>query len=252
MLTFTSAQLAGWIGSFMLPFLRVLALLIAMPVLNHRSLPMRVRITLAASIGLLVAPLLPPLPPDVFDGPTLFALIVQQLVIGLGLGFSIRLAFAAFELAGELIGLQTGLGFSQFIDPVNGRQQPILGSLLMLLGSLLFLTLDGHLLAIESLITSFRTLPIDPTPKGLPAAQAIIKLGGLVFMQGLQLALPVIGAMLLTNLAFGLLSRAAPSLNLMSIGFPLTLAIGFWMLMLALPSMGVTMVQNLQRAVVMP
>lgn len=234
MITLSSAQLAAWLAAFMWPFARVLGLLIAAPIFGNPRFPVRVRLALALIITVLVAPTLPPLPqvaPDSLPGLGIFA---QQLLIGLTMGFALRLIFTAVEMAGELIGLQMGLGFAVFYDPQNAGQMPLIGQFLGVLTTLIFLAVNGHLLMLSALAESFRDLPIGDLP-GQGTWLAIAGWGSRIFATALLLAMPVVAALLTVNLALAALTRAAPQLNVFAIGFPITLTVGFSALLLTLP-----------------
>ena len=237
MLSVTSTELAGWIGAFVWPFVRILALISVAPVLGHASIPARVKIGLAALAAIAIAPSLPVPPANAFDHWNALTLLVAQIGIGLALAFSLRIIFAAIEMAGDLIGLQMGLSFATFVDPQNSDQTPLLGSFLGIVATLLFLSIDGHLRMLMAVAESFRLFPV-----GAPAAmhaplREIAALGGELFRLALHLALPVLTALLVCNLALGILTRAAPQLNLLSIGFPITLLAGLWWLVQGTPWM---------------
>lgn len=233
MFTVTSAQLYGWIAGFVWPFSRILALLATEPVFGARSVPARVKIGAALFITLLVAPTLaqPAIEPASASG--LFVL-AKEILIGATMGFVMRLAFSAVEMAGDLAGLQMGLGFANFIDPTSG-QTPVVGGLLRLAAMLLFLALDGHHLLLGALAESFRALPIGPAPLAPAGARALLDWGGQIFVAGVALALPIIAALLATNLALGIMTRAAPQLNIFGVGFPLTLGVGLAVLYISVP-----------------
>lgn len=235
MLTVTSAQLDAWLAGLLWPLTRILAVLATAPVLGQTRVHSRVRIGLAIGITLVIAPSLPPMP-DVAPGSAAGMLILAyQMVIGLAIGFALRLVFTAVEMAGDLIGLQMGLGFAMFYDPANVQHTPILGQFLGLLATLVFLSINGHLLIVSALVESFRTLPIVLEPLQGGFFQTIARHGAIIFLAGLQIALPLIVTMLVVNLALGVLTRAAPQLNIFAVGFPVTLAIGFGLLILTLP-----------------
>jgi len=235
MLTFTTAELDAWVATLLYPFVRVLALMSAAPLFSHDSVPVPVRIALAFLITAVLAPLLPS---TAFVSPFSAAgtlLVITQVLVGVAIGLTMQIVFAAVELAGDLIGLQMGLSFAGFIDPENSEQSPLVGSFLSVTLMLLFLTLNGHLALIEALRGSFDTLPLGVTGwRAIDAAQ-LVATGANMFATGLSLALPVVGALLLVNLALGVLSRAAPQLNLFAVGFPVTLMVGLLMLLLAAP-----------------
>ncbi len=247
MITFTTAQLDAWLGTLLWPFVRFLALLSSAPVLGHRSVPVRVKIGLAMLLTLIVAPNLPAIGAVPLGTSQGIALLLQQLAVGLALGFSVSLVFSAIEMAGDLIGLQMGLSFASFIDPESANQSPLIGSFLNLLAMLIFLTIDGHLMMVDALVNSFASVPIGVEVRGMIDWQQLVTWGTQVFMLGLQLALPVLAAVFLSNLALGVLTRAAPQLNLFAIGFPITLLLGLLILWIALPHFGPFLEQALYK-----
>jgi flagellar biosynthetic protein FliR len=235
MLSVTSAQLNAWIVAFIWPLARIAALIASSPVLGNPSFPRRAKIGLALAITIVVAPALPPMP-QVEPGSAAGLLILgQQMLIGLAMGFAMRIVFVAMETVGNIAGLQMGLGFATFFDPVNSAQVPVLGQFLGVLFTLVFLALNGHLLMIETLAESFRVLPVGAAPLSAAGWKALAAWGGEIFRAGVLLSLPVIAALLITNLAIGIMTRAAPQLNIFAVGFPLTLAAGFFTLILTLP-----------------
>lgn len=234
MLTVTSGQLEAWLAAFFWPFARVLALLVAAPVYGENALPLRVRIGLAIAIALVLAPTLPA-PPQV---PPLslagVAVLARELLIGFALGYTVRMVFSAVEAAGELSGLQMGLGYATFFD-TQSNEVPVLGQFLGLVATLFFLAADGHLHTLRVLADTFQTLPVSAHALAPDGLYALAQWGAEIFKAGLLIALPLIAAMLVANLALGILARAAPQLNLFAVGFPLTLASGLVMLALTLP-----------------
>jgi len=233
---FTSAEIVSWIGAYLWPFFRLAAMLMSAAVFGTRALPVRLRLVLALALTLVIAPLAGPVPAiDPLSGPGLFV-TGQQILIGVTMGFMLRMLFAALELAGEMVGQLMGLGFASLLDPQNGVQVPVVSQLYVLLATLMFLALNGHLLWIEALTESFRVIPIGTT--GMPAEGAWMLVGfaSQIFSWGVRMALPVVAALLVVNLAFGVLSRTSPQLNVFSIGFPAALLIGLGLLLITLPS----------------
>ncbi|MDD5613252.1 MAG: flagellar biosynthetic protein FliR, partial [Gallionella sp.] len=161
-------------------------------------------------------------------------IVVQQIIIGTAMGLTLRMIFNAFEMAGELAGLQMGLGFASFYDPQNASYSPVIAQWLGITASLAFLALNGHLIIISALAESFHTLPVGEM---MPAKgyYSVAAWGGNIFSYGVQIALPILAALLITNLALGILTRAAQQLNPFAIGFPITLGIGFFILSFTLP-----------------
>jgi len=248
MITFTSAQLEAWIAGLLWPLTRVLALLAAAPVLGQTRIPTRVRIGLGVAIVLAISPNLPVMPQIAPASAEGMLVLAYQIVIGLAIGFSLRLVFTAVEMAGDLVGLQMGLGFAMFYDPGNVQHTPILGQFMSLLATLVFLAINGHLLVISILAQSFDALPITPGPLQGSLFRTLAQHGAIVFIAGLQLALPLIITMLVVNLSLGVLTRAAPQLNIFAVGFPVTIAIGFGALILTLPYFGPLFERTLDEA----
>ncbi len=241
MIAIDSAQLDAWLALFIFPLTRILALLATAPVFSNAAMPRRLRLVAGLAVAMAVAPALPP-PPAPPAGSWLgFTVIVEQLLIGSMMGFALRIAFAAIDVAGELIGLQMGLSFATFFDPVAGGQTPVITQFLSLLTTLFFLAMNGHLLAIYLVAESFTVLPIGSLPFQAISLAALVKAAAMMFSLGVLLALPLITALLVTNLALGVLSRVAPALNLFAVGFPVTLALGFLVLLMSLPYIGAAM-----------
>lgn len=233
MVLFNTAQLELWLAAFIWPFLRILAVLSTAPVFDNKAVTRRLRIGLAACMAILIAPLLPP--PLPLNSGLALAVLLQQLVVGVAIGFSMRLVFTAFEMAGDLVGLQMGLAFAQFIDPTRGGQSPLIGSFFGILASLVFLAIDGHLLIIAALVQSFELVPIS-AKLDVIFPNHIASAGSVIFMLAVQIALPVITAILICNIVLGLLTRAAPQMNIMSIGFSITILAGLAIVWVSLPS----------------
>ena len=235
MISVTSAQLSAWLGAFIWPFFRILALVSSAPVLGNTSVPVRVKVGLSIVLTLVLAPILGSMP-AVEPGSAIGLLILaQQVVIGVAIGFTMRIIFTAVEMAGNIAGMQMGLGFATFFDPQNAAQVPVVGQFLGLLATVLFLALNGHLYMIEVLAQSFQALPVSPQPFSAAGWRALAGWGGEIFLAGLLLSMPIMAALLITNLALGIMTRAAPQLNVFSVGFPITLAAGFVVLAIALP-----------------
>ena len=245
MIQVAAGDLYGLINSFFWPFVRLLALISTAPLLNHRSVPVRLKIGLAIACALVVAPTLPS-PPAVepFSGDGVLLLLHQSLV-GAAIGIAMQFVFAAIELSGDMIGLQMGLSFSGFIDPQNSASTPLVGSFLAMIASLVLLAINGHLMMIASLVESFQAIPIAARPEhglGLPR---LISLGGEIFRIGLHLSLPVLATLLALNITMGVLTRAAPQLNVFSVGFPITLLGGLLLLSFSLPFVGIAIERSI-------
>ncbi|MDU6435330.1 MAG: flagellar biosynthetic protein FliR [Pantoea sp.] len=234
MVTLDSSQLVHWVSQFFWPLARMLALFATAPLLSERAISNRVKIGLAALITWIMVPTLPSVEVTLFS-PAGCWLLLQQMLIGVGLGFTMQLAFAAVRLSGEVIGLQMGLSFATFFDPGSRLNMPVLARFLDMLAMLLFLTFNGHLWLISLLADSFHTLPIGGQPLNANAFNALVKAGGLIFLNGMMLALPLIVLLLLINLVLGLLNRVTPQLSIFAVGFPITLTVGILTMGLMMP-----------------
>ncbi len=237
MVQFSEAQLLAWLAASLYPFFRIAALIGTAPIIGDATVPRRVRIGLALFVTVVVAPGVSAVPDVALLSGEGFLLIGRQLVIGAAMGFSMRLAFAAIEYAGDLIGLQMGLGFALLIDPETRDQTPMIGSLLRYFASLAFLAANGPLMMIAGVADSFQSLPIAGSAGLFGDWKMLTLQGGMVFGLALHMALPVIAALLVTNVALGVMTRAAPQLNLFSIGFPITISVGLIVLIVSMPVM---------------
>jgi len=197
---------------------------------------MRIRLGLSVVVTILVAPTLGPLPSIDALSPVMILLVAQQVVIGLLMGFALRLVFSAIENGGQVIGMMMGLGFASMVDPQNGIQVPVVSQFYSLLLTLVFFSLNGHLIMIDVLSNSFQTLPVAPTGISSATLWQLVSWAKWIFSGALLIAFPAIGAMLIVNVAFGVMTRAAPQLNIFVIGFPITLLAGFVVMIMALPS----------------
>ena len=235
MITLSSVELNTLVAGLLWPLTRILGLLAAAPMYGNNSIPARVKVALGILLTITIAPVVPALPAA--DPMSLAGLliVIQQFVVGLSMGFAMRIVFAAVEMAGEIAGMTMGMGFATFFDPLSQGRTSALSQLLTLLATLVFMAVNGHLILLEALAESFITLPISATPFSAGGFQHLATWGALVFTAGVRLALPIIAGLLIVNVALGILTRAAPQLNLFGIGFPLTLGAGLILIMLMMP-----------------
>jgi len=237
MLTFNEAQILAWISPLLWPFLRVLALIGAMPVIGQRAVPMRVRVALGALVTFCAQASLPTMPVVALDTPMAFLTILQQVIIGVSMGFAVRIVFAAIEFAGEIVGLQMGMNFAGFFDPATGGQTTAVSRFFGVAVSWLFIVINGHLLLIAAVVQSFQAFPVSAEPFAFLRAIQPQLWGAELFRVGLWIALPMVGIMLFTNLVLGVISRVAQQMNIFSIGFPITMAVGLVGVLMTLPMM---------------
>lgn len=238
-LTITAEQINGYIGLFMWPLFRVAGLLSIMPVLGGGEVPVKVRVALSFMITLLIVPSLEPMPQ--LDPLSADSVIIsaQQMIIGVAMGLMVLVVFNAITMAGESIAVTMGLGFAMLNDPQNGSQVPTVSQFYLILATLLFLAFNGHHAILLLLNASFVYLPVGQNlSEG--ALWILLVWGGVIFKGALTIALPALAAMLTVNIIMGVITRAAPQLNLFSVGFPITMTVGFLSILFTLPSFQVS------------
>lgn len=234
-MNFSLDTLTLLVESVMLPFVRLSALLLAAPFFGARTIPVRVRILLALALAVLLQPGLDHTTPiDLWSASGLL-LILQQLALGLGMGLVLQFVVAAVVMAGHTIATSMGLGFASSVDPQNGVQVTIVGQFYLILATLFFLAIDGHLQLLQLLALSFQRFPLAVFALDAGFFGNIAFFSAQMFVTGTLLALPVMVGVLLINIGFGVMTRAAPQLNIFSIGFPMSLLGGFILMLLSLP-----------------
>jgi flagellar biosynthesis protein FliR len=243
MLTIDFTRLLAGLEGYGWAFLRVTGFMLIAPVFSAANVSRRVKLVLALAMTLILAPLAPASAPIEPLSAVAVLTGAQQLLIGLAIGFAVQVAFDAMVLAGQLVANTMGLGFATMIDPARGEGTAVISQFYLILGTLVFLSLDGHIAMLGVLADSTRLLPPGPTTLGPDAFLALARWGGKIFEAGTMIALPAVVGLVLVNLALGIVSRAAPQLNLFAVGFPISMLLGFAMLMLSLP----TLQGNLER-----
>ena len=235
-MTVTGTELMTWLASFMWPFIRIGAMFSAAPILSARSVPVKIRVLLSVLVAWIVIPVIPAVP--VVDLISIESLMISvyQVFIGLAMGFILQMVFSAFVIAGQSIAMAMGLGFASIIDPQNGVSVPVVSQALLIMVTLIFLALNGHLLIIEVIADSFHQLPVGLLVPSVDGLWQLVGWGSTMFAGGMLIALPAVAALLLVNIAFGVTARAAPQLNIFAVGFPVMLMVGLVFMILILPT----------------
>ena len=233
MIQLSTTQLDAWIVAFAFPLARILGFIATAPIWNTPGIPRRTRLILGLAIAIVIIPALPPMPQVAPASLAGLLLLGQQTLLGIAMGFAVRVVFTAINLAGDFMGFQMGLSFATFYDPLNSSQTPVISEFLNLITLLLFLSLNGHLLYVATLAKSFYVLPVGSFP-GSGSWLNLAELAAQIFSFGLLLSLPVVVALMITNLSLAVLTRAAPQLNIFALGFPITLLGGFAVLAISL------------------
>lgn len=232
------AQLQQWVAMLLWPLARVTGLMLMAPVFGASTLPAQVKAGLMLILTLTLAPLAQV--PQGVDPLSLHSLLVvtEQLLTGAAIGLVLRLAFEAISMAGQLIASTMGLGFSEVVDPVHGGQTSSTGQFYLILATLLFLTMNGHLALIELMADGMRGKALADTHIDYRDMWVVLGWTSHLFTGAIRVALPALVALMIVNVGFGAISRAAPSMNLFAVGFPITMSLGFiviWMSLRMLP-----------------
>ncbi|MBC7916885.1 MAG: flagellar biosynthetic protein FliR [Rhodoferax sp.] len=249
MLTFTEAQFAAWASPVFWPFLRTLAVFTSAPIFSSRAFPLRAKIALAFLVALSVHATLPVAPVIGFNDPGALGVAVQQVVVGLSIGFAIRVVFAAAELAGEVVGFQMGLNFAAFFDPAMNGQSSAVARFFTYVTYLLFVVLNGHLMVLMAINQSFRHFPVEQGFLEAMAKLRLFELGSALFSSALWMALPMVGMLMFANVALGIISRVAPQMNIFAVGFPITLVVGMVGIAFTLPMLEQPYIALMEQAI---
>jgi flagellar biosynthetic protein FliR len=199
-------------------------LFLAAPVFGGAYAPAMLKVGLTVILGASLIPLVPL--PATLDHGALVLVVAREALVGLSIGFAVRILVAGAEFAGHLAGFQLGLSYASVVDPQSGVRNGVVSALYGAIALIIFFAIDAHHDLLRALVQSFDALPVGIGAVGAGLDAVVMRLLGTVFLVGAQLAAPVVVVLLITELALGLLSRAAPTLNLMAQGFPIRLLLG--------------------------
>ncbi len=248
MIALTEAELVAWLSPMLWPFLRVLAVFTAAPIFSNKAFPLRARIALSFFIAYAAQPSLQGQAVISITSPEALGAVMQQVGIGLAIGFTVRLVFAAVELAGEVVGFQMGLNFAAFFDPSLNTQSSAVARFFGHMASFLFVVMNGHLMVMMAVIKSFEAFPVDQNFLLALQQMKLYNFGADIFASGLWIALPMVGMLMFVNLALGIISRVAPQMNIYAIGFPITLSVGLIGITVTLPMLDKPFTALMERA----
>ena len=237
MFGFSEQQIIEWLSPILWPFMRTLAMFSVAPIFSQRAIPARAKVGMALVIALGAQASFIDQPVVSINAPEAFGCVLQQVGIGLAIGFAARLAIAAVEVAGEFVGLQMGLNFASFFDPTSNAQLSAISRFLVQVFTLLFVAINGHLVVLMAVVRSFEAFPVDGYFLQAVSQMRIHELGSAIFSSALWIALPMMILLLFVNLSMGILSRIAPQINAFSVSFPITLSVGMLGLSATLPMM---------------
>lgn len=242
------AGLEAQLWVFLVAMIRPGAAFLAAPVFGAQNIPVQVRLIISLAVGI---PAISQVP---FDLPAAglvtvsgFMLVAGEVIAGLAIGFAVQLGYSAAMMAGEVIGNAMGIGFANMMDPQSGASSPALGQFLSILGTFLFLAMNGHLALCTVLVDSYRSLPPGQAWMGQGQMRDVVMFGGDMFAAGMAIALPVGFALMIVQIVMGILSRSAPAMNLFSVGMPVTLLSGLILLAISAPALGEGITNAIQR-----
>lgn len=224
---------------------RTSGIFLSAPIFSARQLPVRLKVLMAVVLSLIISMVAPVESTKTLNSPGIFALAVaSEILVGYALGFVVYLAFAAIQLAGQLIDMQMGFGIVNVIDPQSGTQVPLVGNFQYLIALLVFLSIDGHHMIIRALYNSYKLIPVLGARFDGQFVQFIVGLAGSMFVVAVQIAAPIVAAIFLSDIALGFLARTVPQMNVFIVGLPLKIFGGLFML-LAVMSVFIWFVQIL-------
>ena len=233
-MSFSADLVMGWLASYLWPMARLSAMLMSMLVIGSQNVPVMVRAKLGFEITLAMAPMLPAMSEIPLFSLQSWLVVAQQILIGVAIGFATQLLIQSFVIAGQVLATQSGLGFASLVDPINGGSTPVIGQFYLMLGTLLFFAIDGHLTLLHLVQLSFTTLPVSTKGIDIAGLQAMVAFFSTMMQMALSVSLASITAMLLVNFSFGVMTRAAPQLNIFSMGFSVSMICGLLVMWISL------------------
>ena len=236
MLTLNSELIQAWVVTILIPLTRILGFISVAPFFGNKAISLPIKVAMGILLAMVIAPAAPAMPNIDLLSLGGVLIVAEQLIIGLAIGFMVQIIFSAIEFAGQVSGMTMGFGFATNYDPQSGGTTVVISQLMGILALLVFLSMNGHLIMIAALLESFYSFPVTTEPHMIDG-MTISLWGAKLFSIALQLSLPIVATLLITNLALGILTRSSPQLNIFGIGFPLTLFVGFLVIMLMLPTL---------------
>lgn len=246
---FAFGNIEATLQLWLLAMIRPGAAMLAAPFFGAANVPVQLRLVLALALALPAAETIASaMPANGLVSLAGLLMMAGEVLAGLAMGFALQIGFAAALLAGEVVSNMMGIGFAAMADPATGQPSPAIGQYLSMLALFLFLAGDGHLLFFELVFESYRSLPPGAAWLSADASWGVVDFGGLVFVAGLAVAMPVLSALLMVQMVFAMVSRSAPTLNLFSVGLPVTLSAGIVLLAIATPVMADALARTITEA----
>lgn len=229
------------------PMGRIGGLILTVPVFSSNLIPSRIKIFFVFALGWVCAPFVPQQLSFINFNGFYLVYIIQELFLGMLMGFVLQLVFQVFVLGGQIISMQAGLGFAIMVDPSSKASVPLISQLYLMMTTLIFLALNGHLAILDALINSFKMMPIGQSPIDNTMVWQVIIFSGWMFKEAVLVSIPAILSLLIVSLSFGIMTRVAPQLNIFSLGFPITLLMGIAIIKIGLPGLGVEITESIEQ-----
>lgn len=228
------------------PMGRIGGVMLTVPVFSSPMIPARIRILFTMILCLVCSQFIPGHLSFVnFEGRYVVYLL-QDFALGLLMGFSLLLVFQVFVLGGQIISMQAGLGFAVMMEPTSRASMPVISQMYLMLVTLVYLSLNGHLAFLDTLIESFDVIPVGSITNTQDVVGRVLLFSGWMFKEAVSVSLPAMMALLIVNLAFGIMARVAPQLNIFSLGFPITLIMGIVIIKIGMLSVGHQMMESIE------
>lgn len=223
---------------FLLIMMRMSSMFVIAPFFASGIIPFRTKALLAFFVTLVIFPVVAAkgyrIPPDM---GSYYILVIQEVAIGLIIGFMVTVIFAAFQLSGQFFAVQIGFGINEVLDPIGQVSVPLIGQFKNLIGILVFLAINGHHMMIHAIYRSYELAPIINMSKKMSGSllQSMLHSFSGMFVVAMKIALPVVATIFLISVSMGVLAKAAPQMNIMMLGFPFKIAVAFGILFLITP-----------------
>ncbi|HDP25835.1 MAG TPA: flagellar biosynthetic protein FliR [Deltaproteobacteria bacterium] len=214
--------------TFVFIFLRVGIIFAMIPFFSAELIPRRITAILAFFLSLVLVPMVPSplIRAEDINVLTLLVFLLHEALIGMSLGLAVTIIFAGIQIAGEIAGFQMGFAIANVVDPMTGIDAPITSNVMYITAFLLFFAIGGEHMLIKALVESYYLIPLDASFPQRSFLLGCLAYGGQMFMIGVKVASPIIGVLLLINVAFAIIARALPQMNVFLMAFPLTIAVG--------------------------
>lgn len=229
------------------PMWRIGGLMLTVPVFSSVLISSRIKVLFVLALGWICAPFVPPQLSFLHFNGLYLVYMMQELFLGMLMGFALQLVFQIFVLGGQIISMQAGLGFAVMVDPSSKASVPLVSQLYLMMTTLIFLALNGHLTLLDALLNSFKMMPIGQSPIDNAMVWQVIMFSGWMFKEAVLISIPAILSLLIVSLSFGIMTRVAPQLNIFSLGFPITLIMAMVIIKIGLPGVGTEIVASIEQ-----